>query len=1047
MTRTYATRAAFLLSGVAGLVYEVLWSRYLGLYVGNGAYAQILVLAVYLGGMAVGAFAISDLSKRLREPLRWYAGAEVVLAVFGLSFHWLFTWATSLSYDVLFPAIGSAGIVGSARWAIAGALILPQSIVLGTTFPLMAVGLTRGDRDRPGGAVALAYMLNTLGGAVGVLLAGFWLIGRFGLPGTSVSAALLNLIAAGLVLAVLGRRGSREPSPEIGAVGRGDGVGAVGEVGAVGTHQPEPSPEPSPDPTTTQPTIAPSDVGGGRLVPVLLAVSFGTALASFAYEIGWIRMLALVLGSATHAFELMLSAFIMGIALGAWAIRAAADRTPEPVRLLGSVQVAMGLTALISLPIYLLSFDAVAVMVQTLSGRSGGYALFNVGRYLLCLLVMLPSTILAGATLPLITGTLLRAGAGESAIGRVYGVNTIGSVAGACLAGLLALPLLGLEGLIVAAAVLDMALGIWLLERAGRWTGAGPRRALIATAAGVLIALVITAGVEFTPETITSGVYRRGERDTEERWRSLYYHDGRTATISAHVGTSDGVIVLATNGKPDASLGPRWILDRRDTLPELPIPAGRDFTTQVLAPIMALAHRPQATSIANIGHGSGMTATSLLTSTALERIVTIEIEPLMVEASLVFLPANGPAFADPRVSYVFDDAKSYFSYRRERFDIVFAEPSNPWVSGTASLFTREFYERVTAFMNDDGILAQWMQIYELDDDLFLTVLAALDAVFPSYRAYLVGDSDVAIVATLAEDLPEADWSVVETGTFRALTQGAPPFLAQHMEALLLFDQRTFRTVLDEGVAMNSDYHPVLDLGAERARFEQTTADGIYSFAVSRVDLGRYLSGGTRRPFTHAMAPAYGLAPTVLSERGAWLRAALERGGGIAPEEFPEWQNELVHLEDLLAGNADEGRDVVWEAWASDFARAEHALHWGTTGFVEPGFYRSVSGFLERNDAPEEARAAVNLLHAYSSGDWPRVAAAADRLVARVAAGERWSRPEVLLDLAVIAYLEAGRAQAARNAIDVLVPRTGRSPTHLRHRLLRTLVDAAEAGGD
>src|SRR5688500_9393428 len=134
---------AFTVSGVAGLVYEVLWTRYLGLYVGHGAYAQVLVLGVSLGGMAIGSFVLADVSRRIQRPIVLYAAAEAVLALFGLVFHPVFTAVTELSYDRIFPALGNAGLVGSARWAIAGLLILPQAITLGATFPLMAAGVVR----------------------------------------------------------------------------------------------------------------------------------------------------------------------------------------------------------------------------------------------------------------------------------------------------------------------------------------------------------------------------------------------------------------------------------------------------------------------------------------------------------------------------------------------------------------------------------------------------------------------------------------------------------------------------------------------------------------------------------------------------------------------------------------------------------------------------------------------------------------------------------------------------------------------------------------
>ncbi|MDX1493585.1 MAG: hypothetical protein R3253_05985 [Longimicrobiales bacterium] len=724
---------AFVLSGAAGLAYEVLWSRYLGLFVGHTAYAQVLVLGVYLGGMAVGSLAVADLSKRLRSPLRWYAGAEALLAVFGLAFHFLFVLATDLSYDVVFPAVGSAALVGAVRWAVAGLLILPQAIVLGATFPLMAAGLVRLHEGRPGGSVATAYLLNTLGGAMGVLLAGFAFISWFGLPGTSVAAAGLNLVAAGIVLrwARSSGDGARRPAGGTATVPAGAALtpAPLPDVNATSPDDPSAPGTGSTGSPSVPPTPAPElAAAGSTLVPILLTVAFGTALASFAYEIGWIRMLSLVMGSATHAFEIMLSAFILGIALGAWVARRPSDASDRPVRLLGRVQVAMGLAALASLPLYLSTFGLMSEMVRSLSGQPGGYELFNLGRYGLALLVMLPSTVLAGMTLPLITAALLRSGRGEEAIGRVYGFNTVGSVAGAGIAGLIALPYLGLEGLITAGAALDVALGLALLALSDRWSGKGMGAALGAAAVSVVCFVAVGRSVELTPEVITSGVYRAGDVAGDRSWRSLFYADGRTATVSAHVGTGDGVIVLATNGKPDASLGPRWILDRRDTLPERPIPQGRDFTTQVLAPAAMLAHAPDARTAANIGHGSGMSAAALLTSSRLERLVTIEIEPLMVEGSFVFLPANGPAFGDPRVTYVFDDAKSYFSYQRERFDLIFAEPSNPWVSGTASLFTVEFYRRITDFMAEGGVLGQWMQIYELNDDLFLSVVAALDAV-------------------------------------------------------------------------------------------------------------------------------------------------------------------------------------------------------------------------------------------------------------------------------------------------------------------------------
>jgi spermidine synthase len=1013
---------AFVASGAAGLTYEVLWSRYLALFVGHSAYAQVLVLAVYLGGMALGARVVADLSKRVRHPLRWYAAAEAVLALFGLSFHALFRAATSLSYDVLFPAIGSPGLVGAVRWGLAGLLVLPPAAVLGATFPLMAAALVRAVPKRPGHGVAVAYLLNTLGGAAGVLLAGFWAIGALGLPGTGAAAASLNLLAAALALRARLAPTVEEPAAPAGAV----------------TDSPASAVSPAPPPLEWNAPL-------GAVVPLLLAVSFGTALASFAYEIAWIRMLSLALGSATHSFELMLSGFILGLAGGAWWIRDRADRWRDPLRGIGGIQVLMGLAAISSLPLfYGVAFDATAWLVRTLSEREGGYALFNLGRYGLGLLVMLPATLLAGMTLPVITGTLLRAGAGESAIGRVYAANTIGSVAGAGVAGLTLLPWLGLEGLILAAAALDVLLGLLLLERSARW--AGGRLRLVGAAGLGAALLIVTVGVtvSFDPVVMGSGVFRRGERPNDTDRIGLFYRDGRTATVSAHLVRSQGLVVLASNGKPDASLELRWLAEGRDTLPDRPIADGSDFTTQALAPMLALAHRPRARSAANIGHGSGMTATALLTSPTLQRLVTIEIEPVMVEGSMVFRPVIEPAISDPRSVFAIDDAKSYFAYRRERFDVVFAEPSNPWVSGTSGLFTIEFYRRVREAVAEEGVLVQWIHTYELTDELFLTVVAALDAVFPSYRAYVVGGGDVAIVASPHGPLQEPDWSVLASEGFAGLAAGAPPFHAHHMESLLLFDETTLRPVLEQGVRANSDYHPILDLGAERARFERASASGVSGLATSRVDLPRLLRGDTIGPRPARAVPAHGLVPAVLWGRGAWLREAWANGGGIAPAEFPAWQSSLLQLEQLVRMMRSDTPIASWSPWAAAFGRVEADLHRGTVGWVDGPFYREVYAFLDGSDAPAPARAAVDLMHGLGTLEWERVAAAADLLVARVAAGEQWVSAGTLLDTAVLAYLRVGRPAAARNALNQLGRVSGLSADNLRMGLLDALVTQAGA---
>ncbi|MDQ6925168.1 MAG: fused MFS/spermidine synthase, partial [Candidatus Eremiobacteraeota bacterium] len=799
--------ALFVLSGAAGLIYESVWTRYLGLFVGHSAYAQLLVLVIFLGGMSLGAHLVGRRSARLREPLFWYAGVELAVGAIALVFHPLFVAVTNRAYDYLFPALGGGTAVTVTKWTLAALLILPQSVLLGATFPLMSAGVLRRTPQSPGRALALLYFANSLGAAGGVLVAGYVLLGRVGLPGTLAVAAACNLIVA---------------------------VGAFGAARA------------DDDETATAPPPFTVPAGEGEVargavprivVRTLLMVAFGTAASSFVYEIAWIRMLSLVVGSATHSFELMLSAFILGLALGAWWVRARADRFADPIAALGLTQWIMGSLAIVTLPIYLWSFQAMVWLLAALDLTPQGYTAFSLARYGLCLLVMLPATFCAGITLPLITRILLARGVGEGAVGQVYAVNTLGSIVGAALAGLVLLPVLGLKWLLVAGALLDVGLGVWLLIRrplllpnaderpapavppANEVLTTRPRRPRLAgsavetdaraylpvAAAGTVILLLLAASIPFDPAVLTSGVYRYAQVSDPRDFVIPFYADGRTATVSVRRHSDSRMLSLATNGKPDASLSLDWIHPTAaDTIRS---PIDGDQVTQVLLPLITLAYAPNARTGVVIGEGSGMSSHLLLGSPTLRALRTVDIEPMMIRGSRQFYPANRRVFDDPRSAFVLDDAKAYFAGAGQRFDLILSEPSNPWVSGVSGLFTDEFYARVTRYLAPGGVFGQWLHLYEIDDPLVTSVLAALHRHFPAYAVYLVSPADILVVATNAPTLRAPDWRVVNAPALVADLRHSLPLDSATLAAAILADRAALAPLLASYSPINSDYHP------------------------------------------------------------------------------------------------------------------------------------------------------------------------------------------------------------------------------------------------
>ena len=1043
----------FILSGSAGLIYESIWSRYLGLFVGHSAYAQVIVLVIFLGGMALGAMVTGRFSDRIRDPLLWYAGVEFVVGLLGLAFHGAFGAVTGFAYDSIFPAFAGSPFLLSMKWLIAGLLVLPQSILLGATFPLMSAGALRVLSRAAGAAVAstrtgrvlaMLYFANSLGAAAGVLVAGFYLIRVAGLPGTLTTAAIINLVVGALVagLAFLWREGSDEIGTAEEAeyaeyaedsfdVGRPE-VEITGESIPAGTHAISTSASSAPSAVRRVPAPSASSAPSlSGLWNLLLAVSFGTAVASFIYEIAWIRMLSFVLGSATHSFELMLSAFILGLALGALWIRSRIDRLAHPMRALGIVQVAMGLLAVATLPLYLASFEWTASLLDALRPTEGGYRAFNLARYGLSLAVMLPSTFCAGITLPLITAMLLRAGIGERAIGAVYGVNTFGSIVGVTAAALVLMPVLGLKNLLFFGAALDIAIGIAVLfawRRSRRELDEEPPFAreplrdrlwrhvpALATALSILLLAGLAMATRFDRSMLTSGVYRFGSVPEAGAYEILYYRDGRTATVSVRTSPGAGGMHLATNGKPDASLTPEWF--HRDSALGM-FPLRGDASTQLFLGTISMAHAPQARNVAVIGHGSGMTSHILLANPALERVTTIEIEPEMVDGSRFFRPINERVFADPRSRIVIDDAKAYFAAGNGRYDLVISEPSNPWVSGVSGLFTTEFYDRVKRYLTPGGVFGQWLHLYEIDDDLVLDVFAALHQHFPAYEVYLVARTDLLIVATNDAALPAPDWSVMELPGIREDLRHIVPIGPEHLEAMRLARRETLDPILAVWPTANSDFHPTLDLGTERTRFQRLEAGGFTGMQSRRFDP---IAALERRRIDFADEP---MSPVVMLPRldalalGARIRGALER-----PDSLPRdltFENALFRVGQFRATLAGRTPPTSWPYWVRELLEVETLLHGGTAGVVDSAFYRDVFAWLQRVDAPHEAVTVARFMRALAGWDFADASFQGDVIAETRVWSEVWLPINYMRDGMVTAKLMSGDLAGARVRYDGLV---------------------------
>ena len=700
-----ALAVCFFLSGVGSLALEVVWTRELRLVFGSTTLAASTILVAYMLGLGLGGLVGGRVATRLERGVRVYGWIEVAIGAYALLVPWLLAQLPALNRSVLagmdfWPAV-------FCRFAVALALLLLPTVLMGATLPILVAALVRRDQ-RVAGSSGLLYGLNTLGAVAGVFVATFVLFEHLGLGRTNAFGAVLDILVGVLVLSFVARRVTSWPAVPL------DEVSAA---------------------AATTPSLA---------LPVwaLLATYSTVGFSALLYEVAWTRALSVVLGSSIYAFSSMLGAFLTGIALGSLLFRRWIDRSPRPLALLelGLAALALlGLATTLALP-HLPSL-LLAWIVST-GLRSDRIAIAQVG---LSMLAMLPPTLVLGGLFPLVTRLLAsgRRDAGD-AVGKVYFANTLGSATGAFCTGFVLIPVLGLRDTLALGATLNLAVtGLLLLTSRER------HRRVPALLAFAAAAVLLVVPIPFDRAALTRGIFRSPESALDfglpllplegiTAQELLFYRDGLNSTVS--VERDGSIVALRVNGKIDASN------------------AG-DMPTQVLLGEAPLLFGPPAKKVLVIGYASGVTTGSVVRHDEVERIDAVEIEPAIVDASHFFDHDSGRPLEDPRVHLVLDDARSYLAATRERYDVIVSEPSNPWMSGVSNLFTREFFAIARHALAPGGRLLQWVQLYSLEPQALYSILAALHAEFPYVYglAHTQGSADLLLLASerplARDDLP------------------------------------------------------------------------------------------------------------------------------------------------------------------------------------------------------------------------------------------------------------------------------------------------------
>lgn len=761
--------ALFFGSGATALVYEVVWSKLLVQMFGSTVYAQTVVLAVFMGGLALGNRLLGIWADHLKNPVQLYGILEIAIGIYAFCFMFLDGAVNNLFVGLGAPLVAHAKLLLALNGVLATVLLLLPTVMMGGTLPLLASWLQR-FYDDAGRRSARFYSVNSLGAVLGAALSGFFLVQTYGIVATLHIAATVNLIVG--ITAVLLSRYALAQKP--------------------------PAAQPAPAPGTGPEAAAPGTL---RWAGLIVATTGGVSMG---FEVLASRSLAMIFGSSLQSFAVVLISFITGIGLGAAWIASPRRRSRSSERM---IIVLLGLAAAW---VTLLVFNIEQWVNFYILARTGlartatGYVYNELLTVLISLVVLGLPAAWIGAVLPL----MIRAVSHEdSPLGSKVGIlltwNTLGAVIGVLLTGFVVMPWVGLRNAFgVLALVLAMGALILALQRL--------RPVRIAGAAAVCLftgSLFLFSNTHWQ-YVISSGVFRIWEKQYDPHlmtWRRkhiniIFYKDGADATVS--VERVDGIVAppelgLRTNGKPEAG-------------------TGLDLCTQMLVSDLPMLSKPGAKDVFVLGLASGMTAGTVL-AFPINRLDVAENCDPVIEASKLFDDWNDHVLSDPRTRLWRADARTVLKLRDQKYDVIITEPSNPWFVATGSVFSKQYYELAASRLKPGGIMAQWFQIYETKDDIVKLVLRTFSSVFPYVEVWDTAAGDIVM---LGSKEPWPTGSAVFRQSFaiprvRTDLEMIDIHSPEELLARQLASQQTGFAIAGPG-PIQSDLFPILEYEAPRA---------------------------------------------------------------------------------------------------------------------------------------------------------------------------------------------------------------------------------------
>jgi spermidine synthase len=701
MQRRLAIVLCLVFSGLAALVYQIIWTRLLGLAFGTTLEAISSVLAVFFGGMALGNWLAAGHLARVQRPLRVYALLEL-----GIGVHALLSLPLLRELDTLHAwmgaDLGGAALLGL-RLMTAAALLLPPTLAMGATLPVVARGLVVADATL-GRWSAWLYAANTLGAVLGAYLCGFWLIPELGLTRSVLLAAGVNIAVAAVVWV---------------AARRHDGVaGLRATPAATGSALTKPERASS---RAGLPALVPQQTHAELATPPgrrTFLVLFGlSGFVAIGYEIVWARVFGIVMEGTLYGFATVLACFLLGLGLGSLVIARRVDRLRDLPLAFGLLHVAIAVSVALGLAAVPLLPYAHASLVEWVDGTDTLHLLF-----LLVAPIVLVPTALFGAAFPVLiriyTGRASQVGEG---MGRATAVNTAGSIAASLGVGFWALPALGMDATLFALLLLQLFVALLVLF--GFATRRGRRRL---APVGMTALVLVVLSLSYNGVQIEKAIAGR-EAPAADLSAYLEILDQRTRSMKLVIEGKSAIVTVADT--PHArQLGSNGLAESGLRLD----PPYYTLETILLGALpFLMASEPERALVIGLGGGNTLTA---LRRTPLSRIDVVELEEGVARAVEALYVGRESPLLDPRVRLRIEDGRHELLLGRQRggmgYDVIASQPSHPWLQGAANLFTEEYFALARDNLSEGGVFALWLNGFRTDAESVLAVVTSFERVLP-----------------------------------------------------------------------------------------------------------------------------------------------------------------------------------------------------------------------------------------------------------------------------------------------------------------------------